>query len=253
MLSSFDEGLSIINENILDHYAINYGLCFINDPLMFSQNIEKYSRLYSNKIVFFHSAPPPTMKKEDLYILSQRLSGYKCIGLIRNSESWNQQNMEYMPYGIPIDKSIDIHEKEFDILILDLKNNKHNKILFDVLKSKYRNMHIVQSLPSNFIDITKMMSKYKICIDIDIYYNLLVAASVGCIGLTAQKSEDEDVISSMEDMDSIVRSVDKYLSTYEVSKTDFYQSYVSQKYNFINFKNNINTIIDTFYKKACIV
>lgn len=241
-----------VGDSVFQRQPLSYGLCHINDPLDFAKNIEKYSRLYSNKIVFYHNNPPKDIKKEDLFLLNSTLEDFVSFSFSKHSHVWNNKNIQYIDYGI---KTINppIEDKPGNILILDGQNNKQAKLLHDNLKQKYTDTNLLKLDTSHTLDeILAEISRYKICIDIDSYYNVLCGVGVGCYGITARPSSDQEFIYTIADYNTMVETIDMLLSSY-TNKIESMRDYINHNYNYDKFIKKIEEINYNNYDKAVIL
>jgi len=184
----------IINDN--NQYLIEnifYSGLWINDIIQFSQKIPAYANFYTDYILAIHSAPSSLFKREDLMILKKNINQYPfvCFGEFKNT--WPMENITYIPYGVKNPGAS--YTKSKDILVINQKKQKQTDILYQYLKQQYALTDILHSAPSDINEVHNILSQYKVCIDIDNYYNLLVANACGCIGITALQSNDADIIS----------------------------------------------------------
>lgn len=230
-----------IDHSVFQQHPLSYGLCYINDPLDFAKNIEIYNKLYANKIIFYHNNPPKDIKKEDLYLLNTTLENYISFSFCKHSHAWNNKNIQYIDYGIKIPKT-SINDKPGNIIILDSQNNKQSRLLHDNLKQRYADTNLLKLDTSYDLDeVLLEISKYKICIDIDSYYNVLCGLGVGCYGITARPTSDVEFIYTISDYNTMTGIIDKLLSKYS-NRTEDMQKYVNDQYNYNKFIQNIAEI-----------
>lgn len=242
----FDLAMSNMDPNILTTIPIKdqdndfiqkifYSLLWINDPIDFSHNIPHYAEFFTKIIVAIHSPPSPLFKKEDLNIIKNRLSPYDIICFHKNFEQWPIDNILYIDYGIPYQNKQIIKEKTNDILIINTKKNKQSYILYQYLKSEYPGTDMLEIMPENMQNLYKFLSKYKVCIELEDYYNLIIANSCGCYGMTPVKSYDENII-TIQNYEDISRILPDLLSSNDSNKIS--QSVLS-KYDWNKFSQNI--------------
>jgi hypothetical protein len=240
----------MINNQVFLNIPLSYGLCIINDPLDFAQNIGAYNNLFANKVLFFHDGPPPSLKKEDLFLLKTSLQKFPSFSFSLNHEQWMNQSIQSLNYGI---KNIDIDiNKEKDIVILSTKNHKQTKLIYDNLKQAYPNTDLL-TINSNqsYEDIIKIISKYKICIDLGSYYNVLCGVSVGCYGITTKKSYQDDYIYQISDYQQLIGIVKDILSS-PININDM-RKYIEDKYCYESFIQKISNIITNYSAKAVLL
>ncbi len=243
--------INIINNQVFLNVALSYGLCIINDPLDFAQNIGVYNNLFSNKILFFHDGPPPSLKKEDLFLLKSSLNKFPSFYFGMNHESWMNSNIIPINYGI---KNIDIETtKDKDIIILTINNNKQTQLIYDNLKQSYPNTDML-TIDNNksYTDIMNIISKYRICVDLGSYYNVLCGVSVGCYGITTKKSYQDDYIYHISDYQQLIGIVKEVLSIPHID-THTMKDYIKNKYDYASFVKNISNAITNYSAKAVLL
>jgi hypothetical protein len=240
----------MINNQVFLNIALSYGLCIINDPLDFAQNIGAYNNLFANKVLFFHDGPQPSLKKEDLFLLKASLQKFPSFYFGLNHEQWMNSNIQSLRYGIK-NINIDIN-KEKDILILSTKNHKQTKLIYDNLKQTYPNTDLL-TIDNNksYEDMMKIISKYKVCIDLASYYNVLCGVSVGCYGITTKKSYKDDYIYQISDYQQLMGIVNEVLSS--PIDIDGMRKYIKDKYSYESFIENISNIITNYSAKAVLL
>lgn len=171
-----------------------YSAVWINDILNFSQKIPTYGDYCTSLILAIHSSPSSLLKREDLIILKKNIDQYRFLSFHEGHDHWPMKNIEYVPYGLPCPNPKSDKNREKDILIINLKKQKQIDILYQYVKQKFPLTDMIHENNLDLDSVHKTMSKYKICIDIDNYYNLLLANSCGCLGITALESRDETII-----------------------------------------------------------
>ena len=241
-----------LNHAAFQQQPLSYGLCHINDPLDFAKNIEMYDKLYSNKIVFYHNNPPKDIKKEDLYLLNTTLEKYTSFAFSKHFHAWNNKNIQYIDYGIKIPNLLN-SDKPGNIIILDGQNNRQTRLLHDNLKQRYSDTSLLK-LDTDYDpnEVLLEISKYKICIDIDSYYNVLCGVGVGCYGITARPSSDPEFIYTISDYNTMTQIIDKLLSSY-TNKIEHMKQYINNNYNYDSFITKIEEINYNNLDKAVIL
>lgn len=238
-----------LDGTIFRHQPFSYGLCHINDPLEFTKNIDIYSKLYANKIIFYHNNPPKDIKKEDLYLLNNTLEKYTSFSFCKNYNAWNNKNIQYINYGIKT-PNIPNNDKPGNIIILDSQDNKQSKLLHDNLKQKYSDTNLLKlDIDYDLNEVLLEISKYKICIDIDSYYNVLCGVGVGCYGITARPTYDMEYIHTISDYNTMTQLIDKLLSNY-TNQTENMKQYIDHYYNYSKFIETIEEINHNNLDKA---
>lgn len=234
------------SNHYIDH--TNYSALWLNDIINFSQRIPEYSHFYTSYILAIHDYPSPNMKKEDILILRKNLNKYKFISFLKDNTEWPFDNITTIPYGVPIcDSNI---SKSKDILIINIKKQKQTHVLYQYIKQKYPATDITDSNPIDMSQIHTLLSNYKICIDLDSYYNLLVANSCGAYGITANANRGDEFIFSVKEINEIFDIIPKLLSIHDsnsiIQKT-------SVNYNWTEFKDHIKKYTQNLYKEGFVI
>jgi hypothetical protein len=259
----FDAAMNHIDSNILtticvediknDFYKhILYSGILINDIVEYSQNIYNYAEFYTRPILLIHSSPLSIFKKEDINILKTRLNAYAFLSFDQQKESWPMSDISYINYGIPNIKDIDINNnKKKNILIINTKKQKHSHILYQYIKNTYPDADMIESAPNDIEHICKLLSTYKVCIDIDNYYNVLLANSCGAYGITASQTFDKDII-KVNNYEDIIGMLPQLLSE-NMKEANNIRENVIKKYDWDTFGVNIQNHIKNIITKDFIV
>lgn len=228
---------------------VSYGLCIVNDPLQFSQNINTYKILYANKILFFHKLLPKYLKKEDIYLISNELSSYPIY-------TFNPDIIHYLPsaksikYGFVDNVKKTASERNIDVIITYTEEQKQAEMISGVLRNNnYKVETICINKINNSEEIISKLNNAKICIDTTDYYNALFAVSCGCCGITTNKSHD-DVIHIINNFENCLITVEKLLNEYNDSYIDSNKNYLLNNYPNELFVKSIIEIIQNHYYKA---
>lgn len=234
---------TFINNQVFLTAPISYGLCIINNPLDFAQNLDAYSQLYANKILLFHDDPPVSLKKEDLFLLRSSLSKFSSIGFSSNAHLWSNENIKQIDYGIKPYEEIIVKEK--DIILLANADNKQMKLLYDNLKQIYKNTDLLEiKQNTSYEDSMKIISQYKICIDLSSYYNILCGVSVGCYGITSRRTRTDKYVYQISDYQELVGIIKNILSQPHADIQNM-KEYILDKYKYNNFIDTLqNEIIN---------
>lgn len=241
--------ISITEKNSEFINSSPYSAVWINDIVNFSQKIPKYGDYCTSLILAIHSSPPSLLKREDLIILNKNIDQYKFVSFYEGHNRWPMKNIEYIPYGLPCQNFRNEKNREKDILVINLKRQKQIDILYQYIKQKFPLTDMIHENILNLDSIHKTMSEYKICIDIDNYYNLLLANSCGCLGITALESSDETVI-NIKSSNEILDMIPKLLVN--VQHADISEQII-KKYNWQIFCQNINNYTKKILDKGFII
>ena len=237
------ENYIFIDHNTTAQKSISYGLTLINNIMSVANNIQMIQNMYSNKVIFIHNDLVNYLKKEDQFILFNSVKDYKIYSFVPNANP----NIEHIQYGFEKNAKKYNQDRGIDVLLLYQQQNKNQtEILFRALKAaKYNNVEIVCSnhLTSYSMAID-LLNNAKVCIDTVSYYNLLLSVSCGCSAIGFNTTYDLDFILSQNSIEAIPKVVNSVLEKYNDQYIDSTQKYIDQKYNYTNYINNIETIIN---------
>lgn len=234
-----------VDQHLID--SVFYSGLWINDIIEFSQTIPDYANFYTKYIMCIHNSPSPIFKREDLSILKNKLNSNTFLCFDQNNGSWPMDNVKYSKYGIPKTPDIDSN-KEKDILVINGKKQKQTYILYQYLKNDFPQADMLESCSINFEHASKIISKYKICIDLDNYFNLVLANACGSYGITSTVSFD-DTIFTTKDYNEVVSLIPNLLSKINIDNSKNIRNNTLEKYDWNSFENNIKTHLNTIMTK----
>jgi hypothetical protein len=229
---SYESGLE---SNLYPH------LYFINNPLEYSQNYNQFID-YIPKVLFFHNESVVSMKKEDAYLLNKRLKQYQkysFMPVLRNIIT----DMNVINYGFKEVDPIEIMSNKNKSILFIAEESNLDTMIFSQIKQKYQDADIYISNNSS-INLSSILSNYKICINFHNQYNTLLAASKGCITLSDRIQEDIphnyvakgslEVLELLSYLESAAQD-DYYINNY---------NHIIKKYPYKEFISSIENIID---------
>jgi hypothetical protein len=245
--------------NVLNLPERLYGV--YNYSMHVSYNIEKY--IENNHITKNFHVPGiiiidpniKSYKKEDKYILCQKIKNYHKIFLSNESfEYLGKPTKSYViPIGIPTNifsSVIDNKNRSKDVIIINdnvvaqqLKQTLENiNLTCDIIDIKFKNSEALNNI----------FNRYKYCIDTtdDNYINLLCAISSGCRGIsTAPSAIPCPLIVYANDINDIVKAI-----TDESNKPDhsLILEYLKTNFPYEEFYRKINSIFSTVDKEVFI-
>lgn len=241
-----------IDDKVLsEDRPICYGLCFINDPIGFSQNLDKYKRIYANKVLFLHNAIPSFFKKEDIFLMNSHLNKYPAYTFTAITNDILPQK-QYIKYGLKDRVRNKSSNRETNVIILYNSEEKQARVLHGVISSKFSNIEMLDTKSIKDIStITEKLNNTKICIDTTEYFNVLFGLSCGCYGLTSVVNEDSEFISRIDNFETCLNIIDKTLSSYNDKFIDDSINYVQENYNYDKYVATItNIILNNYYKSV---
>lgn len=258
------------NNNILSLYSKNlfnlvlsknagYNICYqdnqpfigaVHDnPLSLSQNIQNiYINYNVDLAVFIHNTAPEALKKEDKYILSNKLKNvYKICFCEQVQNSWSfKENTHLVRYGIDIIKN---KTKSKDIILFNLTKNPNIQTLSLYIKQANYNCDIITNVEDYEIAIDQI-SDYKIAICLENIYDALVSAACGCYVVSNQLNDNNfKSITYIDNLNSLIDIIKK-IDIKKQQDIEDTKNYIAENYNLENFYANINDIFFNFNHKV---
>lgn len=250
---SLYDALMLLNDEYNYHYKndseqtieLSHYIEYINNPIDFSRNIQS-STSYSHKILFFHTTPSARIKKEDIFLINQSIGHYPCYSYINNNIGWGIKNIDYIKYGVPINKKSEEISKTKDIAILNNAiNSEENTRLFHSLKNQYNSIDLITIKENHTFDYyLDLISNYKILIDTSSYFNCLCGISVGCCAITSSNYNNDKYIYSVDSYDNLLNQIKNILSN--PSNIQDMIEYIDTNYNYRAFMESIHNINTKF-------
>jgi hypothetical protein len=224
------------NKPFIDN--IFYSCVWINSALEFAQNKKSLSEYFVPHIISIHDAPPQTMKKEDMQILFSNTSAHKILSFFSNDSVWEMPNIEYINYGVIPPKNIDTVERNKNILIINTKKQKQIEAVYQHLKQTIPGTDTLYEFSNDINENYAILSKYRICIDTDTYYNLLAASACGCYCVTTRFAFDANIF-VVKDLQDMIHTVSNLLKSDIDQKTQSIASDTIKKYDWSEFCTKI--------------
>lgn len=238
------ENYIFIDNNVISQKNISYGLTFINNIMIVANNIQMIQNMYSNKIIFIHDDLVNSLKKEDFFILFNSVKDYSIYSFVPNVVS---DSMKYMQYGFQNNVTKSSKDRTIDILLLyQQQNKKQTETLFQSLKrTANKNVELVciDHITSREMAIS-LLNNTKVCVDTNSYYNLLLASSCGCKCIGFNNYHDPEIVRSETNLENVVKASTIELSAYNDQYIDFAQKFIDVKYNYKNYIDNMESIIN---------
>lgn len=248
----YDYTLSDIQDSLLNflpysnNIPINDHLYFINDPLYFSQ-IENRFAFYIPKVLFFHNASILSMKKEDRYLLNNKIKLYNKYTFIHELAN-TIPNINVIDYGFSEISSEALNRRHKSILFIAEEKNM-DQIIFANIKQKYPDSDMIFLKPNN-IGIDSLLLNYKVCINLSSGYNTLLAASRGCITVSAVPEKDIPHHYVANEMSQIIKCLEE--ATNLNSGHIINHNFITKKYPYSTYIQNIQNIIKDQLNKESI-
>lgn len=224
------------NDNILCSYPIDLYQSFIssyskynilskdnqpfiadinNDPLNFSQIINKKTiENHTYPILLFQDFAPAVLKKEDKYILANKLkNAYKIFfsEQIQNNWSINDDLSFVINHGVKTVTNI----KTKNVIVLNFNQNKLIDQIYAKISQAISNVDIISSM-NDFEETIKLISQYKVAVCIGSSYNALSCAGCGCLVLSNSTNTTPDIesIINIDKIDSIDHQINNMIKNY---------------------------------------
>ena len=239
--SLFDKSLELIDwANFIDpqtliDYQLPYYKNIISDGLNISDQAANIN--YNSCIVLFHHQSYARLKREDASIIDNTLQNYQKICFSSYIQSLNLKKTSYLKYGIP--NLNYTHHNEKDVILINLKNNKATSSIYTIIKNRFKYVDILTDKNLSLDSIYEIIGNYKVCIDLDNYYNLLVGCYCGAYGLTNIPSQDPCIV-TVTDTNGIIKTINLLLDNYNTNNID---QYISTNYAFDEFSQILKNYI----------
>lgn len=234
----------------------SYDLLLHNDIIGFSQN--NLSRtLHTNSIVLEHQYKNPKLKREDLYILNNRLKRTKKIFFNkRKMDDWNQENSFLIPYGIPLEvfySKVDFKDRK-PIVVCCNKNNIMGKQV-----AGYLNTNVGLSpdlIDDNFYgnltleEISDEFNKYQAIINLTNNELISLTATACGTNVLDMNNESSPGVINHNSMAMLVDGIKNKIAPLDTEKV---HEYLTKENNFQTFKERLEQIIYITSKKEAYI
>lgn len=234
------EWLKLLDKQEIETLELAYGNSIISYPIHF--NPEKLSLVdhTHQQLLLFHIHTYPMLKVEDIAILSNNLNKYTKISFSPTISKWPLSNLINMQYGIPYLPVPMSQQPKKSILILNLNNNSTTTSVHRLLQKSFDDIDILSHSSLSLAEMYQLMSKYKICIDLDNYYNLLIAGYCGAYGIGIGQSYDSH-IATVQTPQQILDIVPQVLGRYKPEAMEQIKVMIAEKYDFNKFSRAFKT------------
>lgn len=232
---------------------VSYDALFSTDPTTHTTNISAYKDEHIRDIVYFRDIANNQIKKEDKFLIQNKLS--KTNKILRNSaiqSSWHiKDNQEYIEYGIPRIEIKNISVKK-SILFINTSNSKTIDVIYQDIKRHIPDADILGDITRmKYQDIADKLQQYKLCFDIEDSYNILAAVSNGCRVLSTKKIEhcDSFLLDSIFNIENLLDLIKDELSSYSQYDWQNASKEVTSYYDFEIFEAKLyDCFIETLRK-----
>jgi hypothetical protein len=222
---------------------LSYNIYWDNHPVEYIGNSQTYRDQHILDMVFFHELPENALKKEDKFLLQNRLQNSLKIYTDESFKNeWTINNGKYIPYGIP-DTDVSLQELRKSVVLLNVDNGRSGEILYSHIKNYFPDAEMIQDISTmSYDNIIDSLKRFNICITLRKSFDSLVALSCGCDVLSLSLLS-ENGVTHIEDFNQIHIMIESTLKNRNIEKIKQRTSDLIKKYDLEIFQNEIyNTI-----------
>jgi hypothetical protein len=224
-----------------------------NNPVEYMSNLHEYKGQHISDIVFFHEYPEAVLKKEDRFLLQNRLQGSLQIytnELFKNM--WAIQNGRYIQYGIP-DTKIDLSFPRKSVVLISIDGGRSVELLYSHIKQQFPDATIIQNISDmSYDDITNILKQHSVCVTLRKSFDSLVALSCGCDVLSSSSLSENGIV-YIEDFNKIHLMIESSLRDRNNEMIKKRTSDLIKKYDLETFQNEIYNTIRNRIRKPFIL
>lgn len=245
------DGLCLI-PNQKDVDLLSYDLYLTTNPIFYSSYIVNVKQRHIHDLVYFMHDSPSDVKKEDKFLIQDKLSKSNKICKDNNIKTdWHiRDTTPILEYGIPEAMLSDKQKKS--VVVLNTHNNKTIEMIYRDIKHHWPDSLMLSDISDlSYDEIYSILQEYCICIELQDNYNIGVAIANGCRVITNRTSEFNDYtfVSKFNDISNILQNIKDQLNYYENYDNLKASRDITKKYSFSEFSKNIySIIIDTIRK-----
>lgn len=249
----FNLSLSKLESYNISKLAASPFIGIINDdPINFSQKAnDLYLQYHVPGLLFFHNQAPAALKKEDKYILSQKLSNTTKVffdNTIRNSWGLSNTDSHTISYGVTPKQSV----KTKDVIVLNSTNNSTINTIYQHIKNKIDNSDILTSF-IDYDDCLSLISNYKVAVCLENFYDVLCCSSMGCKTITNIDFKDKlPSVTKINDYNTIVPSIIQLLNNDDNTEINQTIEYIKTRYKLNTFLDSMKLILSNFKNRVYI-
>lgn len=225
-----------------------YGLFNIDiyaatDYIQHSQNRDIHKQYHINELLLLVDPPTPLLKREDLILLSERLSDTIKIIIgsdtIHSSWSFLEHTHNIIP-GIPKYKLNTEHRKNLCVLH---DGSSSSQKLCQILSQKYPDLQTI-SVFDNYSSVMETLNAHKVCINLGTSANSLYALYAGCSVISSTQAYAHE--QEYKNIEHMIELIFEELSDFDIGKkTDIHNS-LEKQYNIKIFTDNILNLISKY-------
>jgi hypothetical protein len=232
---------------------LSYDIYWDNSPVEYISSLDEYKSQHISDIVFFHEYPEVVLKKEDKFLLQNRLKGSLQIYTNESFKSgWSIHNGRYIPYGIP-DTKIDLTQTRKSIVLIGMDSGKSGELLYSHIKNHFPDASIIQNISSmSYEDIVNILKQHSVCVTFRKSFDSLVALSCGCDVLSSSLLSENGIV-HIEDFNKIHLMIESSLRDRNNEIVKQRVSDLIKKYDLGIFQNEIYNTIRNRIRKPFIL
>jgi hypothetical protein len=233
---------------------LSYDIYWDNNPVEYITNINSYKNQHMLDIVFFHEYPEAVLKKEDKFLLQNRLQDSLVIYTNKLfKQEWAIYDGKYIPYGIP-DVKVDLERPRKSIVLMNIDNgSRSGELLYAHIKHQFPDATMIQSISDmSYDNITDILSQHTVCITLKKSFDSLVALSCGCDVLSSSLLSEDGIV-YIEDFNKINLMIDSALKNRNTKIVEERISNLIKKYDLEIFQNEIYNTIRNRMRKPFIL
>lgn len=244
--------IAIIPQKGASEY-ISYNIYWSSNPTNHVSNLGVAQHKHIQDIIYFRDAANQHVKKEDKFLIQNKLS--RSNKIVRNptiQSSWHMKgHVNILEYGVP-NITINDNQSRKSLLFINLSQNKTIDLIYQDIKRFIPDTDILNNIKDmSYIDIARQLQEYKVCVEMEDSYNILAAVASGCRVLSNKKIDhcESVLLDSISNIEALLHLIKAELSNY--GQYDYKQAAekVISSYNFEIFENQLYQYLLDFLRK----
>lgn len=246
-----------LSDHILDmslsENMVPYDLYLSDSPEYATHYLQTNTGNHLHTVVYIHNNPTVNIKKEDKYLIKQRLGSAHIVfrnSLIQNQWFDTHNNQSFIDYGLPPCDISEPNEKK-SIILINYQKNNNLTLLSHNLKQSFPDLMVLDDINSlDYNQICNILQQYKLCITSGDYYNVLCAASNGCKVISTETLPGVNSV-EITTFDQLFRILPMELSQYSNNIDNCLE--LKKLYNFDNFTTNFRLMCRDILRKPVLL
>lgn len=248
-----DMSLTYKNAYNVTREIFSYDIYWDNNPVEYINNYNTYKDQHISDIVFFHELPDQALKKEDKFLLQNRIQN--SLQIYTNTflkNEWGINNGKYIPYGIT-DTNICLKQSRKSVVLINIDNGRSGDILYSHIKHYFPDAEILQNISEmSYDNITDILRQFSVCITFKKSFDSLVALSCGCEVLSSSLLS-ENGITDILDFNQIHFMIESAIKNRNIEIVEQRTRDLIKKYDLNTFQNEIYNTIRNRIRKPFIL